>query len=114
MVMGTSYLFSHLRKFGLKMHVGSGTTASKTEAMYYPTSMGSCEGGDTTAFTVSGLRGKDLGFVSFTKEFKYLGPIVHSSLTSDSGQRPLEPPGACLETSASRGPSEARFIWSSR
>ena len=40
MVTGTSYLFSHLRKFGLKMHVGSGTTASKTEAMYYPTSMG--------------------------------------------------------------------------
>ena len=39
MVTGTSYLFNHLRKFGLKMHVGSGTTASKTEAMYYPTSM---------------------------------------------------------------------------
>ena len=30
MVTGTSYLFNHLRKFGLKMHVGSGTTASKT------------------------------------------------------------------------------------
>ena len=35
MVTGISYLFKHLRKFGLKMHVGSGTTASKTEAMYY-------------------------------------------------------------------------------
>ena len=84
MVTGTSYLSNHLRKFGLKMHVGSGTTASKTEAMYYPTSMGSCEGGDTTAFTVSGLRGKDLGFVGFTKEFKYLGSIVPSSLTSNA------------------------------
>jgi len=36
MVTGASYLFNHLRKFGQKMHVGSGTTASKTEAMYYP------------------------------------------------------------------------------
>ena len=46
MVMGISYLSNYLRKFGLKMHVGSGTTASKTEAMYYPTSMVSCEDGD--------------------------------------------------------------------
>ena len=52
--------------------------------MYYPTSMESYEDGDTTTFTVSGLRGEDLGFVSFTKEFKYLGSIVHSSLTYDA------------------------------
>ena len=39
MVMGKFYLFN-LRKFGLKMHVGSGTTAPKTEAMYYPASTG--------------------------------------------------------------------------
>ena len=84
MVTGISYLFSHLRKFGLKMHVRAGTTASKTEAMYYPTGMGSYVDGDTTTFTVSGLRGEDLGFVSFTKEFKYLGSVVHSSLTSDA------------------------------
>ena len=52
--------------------------------MYYPTSMESYEDGDTTMLTVFGLRGEDLGFVSFTKEFKYLGSIVHSSLTSDA------------------------------
>ena len=34
MVTGASYLFNHLLKFGLKMHVGSDATASKTEAMY--------------------------------------------------------------------------------
>ena len=73
-----------MRKFGLKMHVGSGTRASKTEAMYYPTSTGSYEGGDTTLFTVSGPSGEDLGFVSFTREFRYLGSTVHSSLTSDA------------------------------
>jgi len=45
MVTGTFYLFNHLRNFGLKIHAGSGTTASKTEAMYYPASMGSYEDG---------------------------------------------------------------------
>jgi len=84
MVTGKSCLFNHLRKFGLKMHVGSGTAASKTEAVSYPASTGPYEDGDTTPFTVSRPDGKDLGFVSFTKEFKYLGPIVHSSLTSDA------------------------------
>ena len=32
MVTGKLCLFKHLRKFGLEIHVGSGTTASKTEA----------------------------------------------------------------------------------
>jgi len=84
MVTGTSYLFNHLRKFGLKMHVGSGATASKTEAMYYPPTRLSYDDGDTTPFTVFGPNGEGLGFVSFTKEFKYLGSLVHHSLTSDA------------------------------
>ena len=40
--------------------------------------------GDTTPFTVSGPGGEYLGFVGFTKELRYLGQIVHSSLTSDA------------------------------
>ena len=84
MVTRTSYLFNHLRKFGLKMRVGSGNTASKTETIFYPTSTGSNEDGDTTPFMVSGPGGEDLGFVSFFKDFKYLGSIVHSSLTSEA------------------------------
>ena len=57
--------------------------------MYYATSMGSYEDGDTTPFTVPGPGGEDPGFVSFTKELKYLGSIVHSSPTSntDVGKR---------------------------
>ena len=67
------------------MHIGPGTTASKTGAMYYPTSTGSYEDSDTTPFTVSGPGGEDPGFVSFTKELKYLGSIVQSSLAPDAG-----------------------------
>ena len=72
-----------MRKFGLKMQLGSGTTASKTEAIYYPSSTGSYEVGDATLLTVPGPGGEDLGFVSFTKESRYFGSIVRSSLTSD-------------------------------
>ena len=69
------------------MHVGSGTTASKIDAMYYPTSTGSYEDGDTAPFRVSGPGGKYPGFVSSTKELKYLGPIVHPPLMSDADVR---------------------------
>ena len=31
-----SYLYSHLSKFWLMMHVGCGDVLSKTEAMYFP------------------------------------------------------------------------------
>ena len=57
MMTGTSYLLSHLRKFDLKINAGSGTTASKTEAVYYPTSAGSYENGDTTPLVVFGPGG---------------------------------------------------------
>ena len=35
LVTSTSYRYSHLSKFGLMMHVGSGDVVSKTEAMYF-------------------------------------------------------------------------------
>ena len=73
-VTGTPHLFNQMLKFSLKMRVGSGTAALKTEAMNYPAGMGSYEDGDTTPFMVSGPGGEDLGFVSFTKEFKAWNP----------------------------------------
>ncbi len=82
-------LFNHLRKFGLLMHVGNGSVLSKTEteAMYFPSpvhelntrlriprvSMSSMSTGLPVA-----------GFIDFTQEFKYLGSIIHSSLTSEA------------------------------
>ena len=69
MVTGKSYIFSLLHKFDLEMRVGSGTTASKTEAVHYSASTGPCEDGDTAPFTVPGPVGKDHSFVDFTKEF---------------------------------------------
>ena len=56
--------------------------------MYYPASTGPCKDGDTAPFAVAGSGEEDLGFVSFTKEFKHLGSIVHSSRVSLSQLNP--------------------------
>jgi hypothetical protein len=78
MVKATEYLYHHLRRFGLLMHIGRGNTASKTEAMYFPPPRKPSDSGDQTNFAVAD------GFVSFTTEFRYLGSIIHQSLTSDA------------------------------
>jgi hypothetical protein len=84
LVIGANYLFNHLKRFGLLMHIGrgikdqAGFEPSKTEAMYFPGPRETQESGDTSNFTV------DAGWVSFTTDFKYLGSIINSSLTSNA------------------------------
>jgi hypothetical protein len=82
--LGTSYLFNHLRRFGLMMHIGVDTTLSKTESMYFPPPRVDYSNADTSRFDIRNSDGSTVGFVDFTKEFKYLGTIVDSSLTSDA------------------------------
>jgi hypothetical protein len=79
LIRGSNHIFSHLRKFGLLMHVGRGGTASKTEAMYFPSPRQRYTDGNTSNFPVD-----DTGSVSFTESFRYLGSIIHYSLTSDA------------------------------
>jgi exonuclease III len=78
LITGSNYLFHQLARFGLNMHIGHGTTASKTEAMYFPARHNKYEDGDTSNFDVSD------GFVSFVPEFKYLGSLTHFSTASDT------------------------------
>ena len=82
--VGASYLYDHLRKFGLQVHVGSGSTASKTEAMYIPPPRVDYSAADTSRFNIVDGAGLPAGFVDFTTEFKYLGSILHHSLTSEA------------------------------
>ena len=82
--IGASYLYNHLRRFGLQVHVGSGNTASKTEAMYFPPPRSLYSTADTSRFKVLNNEGLPIGFIDFTEEFKYLGSIIHYSLTSDA------------------------------
>lgn len=78
MVEGSTYLFKHLERFGLHMHVGRGATASKTEAVYFPPPRAPHAAGDQSDFPLLD------GFISFTDKFTYLGSILHNSLTSDA------------------------------
>ena len=45
-----NYIFDHLRKIGLCMHVGRGDAASKTVAMYFPPPRTAYEAVDTSRF----------------------------------------------------------------
>jgi len=78
LIVGTRYLYAHLRKFGLTMHVGRGGAKSKTEAMYIPGARSAKSDGDASPFAV------DDGLVSFCTEFKYLGSIIAQSLRADA------------------------------
>ena len=60
------------------MHVGRGDTSSKTEAMYFPPPRTAYEAADTSQFYVDGT-----GFIDFCEKSKYLGSILHYSLTSE-------------------------------
>ena len=66
------------------MHIGVDTTLSKTEAMYFPPPRADYSNADTSRFDTRNADGFTTGFVDFTKEFKYLGSIIDSSLTSDA------------------------------
>jgi hypothetical protein len=84
LITGSSYLYNHLRKFGLLMHIGNGAVPSKTEAMYFPPPRVEYSAADTSRIDVCDNNGAPVGFVDFTKEFKYLGSIVHYSLSSEA------------------------------
>ncbi len=62
------------------MHIGVDTTLSKSEAMYFPPPRVDYSTADTSRLYIIST----VGFVDFTKEFKYLGSIIGSSLTSDA------------------------------
>ena len=59
------------------MHVGRGNAASKTEAMYFPPPRMAYEAANTSRFYID-----DTGFIDFCEKFKYLGSMLHYSLTS--------------------------------
>jgi hypothetical protein len=82
--LGASYLLNHLRRFGLMMHIGVDISLPKTEAIYFPPPRAGYSNADAPRFDIRNADSSTVGFVDFTKEFKYLGSIIDSSLFSDS------------------------------
>jgi exonuclease III len=78
LIAGANCLYQGFLRFGLHMHIGRGTTDSKTEAMYCPARSNKYEEGDTSNFVVAD------GFIHFCEDFKYLGAIISNTLTSDA------------------------------
>ena len=54
------------------------------KAMYIPPPRVNYSAADTSRFNIVDGAGLPVGFVDFTPEFKYLGSILHHSLTSDA------------------------------
>ena len=79
MQVGMTYMIKHLSRFGLNVHVGEGTTASKTECMFFPKPRMPADGEDQSDIIVT----EDGGFISFVKVFRYLGTHIGQSLDSD-------------------------------
>jgi hypothetical protein len=77
-------VYAHLLHFGLTMHIGFGTTPSKTEAMFFPPPRRLYSKAKTSRLNVLDGTGNAIGFIDFTTEFKNLGSIDHHSLTSDA------------------------------
>jgi hypothetical protein len=66
------------------MQIDSGATPSTTEAIYFPAPERLYSDADTSRRDVFDYLGNPVDFIDFTTEFKYLGSIVHHSLTSDA------------------------------
>ena len=78
MEVGMTYMIKHLSRFGLMVHVGRGTTSSKTECMFFPRPREPADGADQSDITVT----DDSGFISFVKKFRYLGSHIGQNLDS--------------------------------
>jgi hypothetical protein len=66
------------------VHIGVDTTLSKSEAMYFSPPRVDYSNADTYRFGIRNADDSTVDFVDFTKEFKHLGSIIDSPITSDA------------------------------
>jgi hypothetical protein len=79
LIKATRIINNLLQRLGMKMHIGSGNKASKTEAMFIPGHGRHYEEADTSRFFV-----EEDGFVDFTTSFSYLGSKITSDCKDDA------------------------------
>ena len=95
MVRGANVVKAHFARFGLIMHHGTEKAGSKTEAIYFPPALNSpVSDGSSDESRTEGLDGfeddeanfdlKTGGYISYTKEFKYLGSIITQDLRDNT------------------------------
>ncbi len=74
-------LNNHFTRLGLKMHLGSDSSKSKSEAMYFPASLKEAK---MQTELPGDLTFPDGSRIHFTKSFKYLGSVVTPCLNEDT------------------------------
>ena len=77
-------LNEHFTRFGFIMHLGSESTKSKSEAMYFPPSLTQARDDLANNRLPEDILLPDNKKVHFTKSFKYLGSIITPLLNEDS------------------------------
>ena len=81
----TQALFSHLAKFGLKMHVGTATEKSKSVAMYFPATLKEAQDLNKTKSLLPDIKlNNNTNQIHFVQNFKYLGSIISNDLKEDT------------------------------
>ena len=81
----TQALFSHLAKFGLKMHVGTVTETSKSVAMYFPATLKEAQDLNKTKSLLPDIKlNNNTNQIHFVQNFKYLGSIISNDLKEDT------------------------------
>jgi hypothetical protein len=76
MAKGAEILRKHMERFGLIMHIGRGGKKLKIEAVFFPPPGTEAPPKDVAQFGVE----NDLGYIAFTKKFKYLGSLFNTDL----------------------------------
>jgi hypothetical protein len=79
MEKGTEILRKHMAQFGLFMHYGKDGNKSKTEAVSFPPPGEEAALEDVKKFGIE----NDLGYITFTSKFKYLGSLFNTDLRDD-------------------------------
>jgi len=81
----TQALFSHLAKFGLKMHVGTATEKSKSVAMYFPATLKEAQEQNKTKSLLPDIKlNNNTNCIHFVQDFKYLSSIISNDLKEDT------------------------------
>jgi len=81
----TQALFTHLAKFGLRMHVGTAAEKSKSVAMHFPATLKETQEQNKNKKILPDIQlNSNTNLIHFAQEFKYLGSIISNDLKEDN------------------------------
>jgi hypothetical protein len=79
---GAQKIHDHFAHFGLQMHVGNASTKSKTEAMFFPTTLQEAESSITCPGDL--ILNNGTNKIHFSKKFRYLGATITPEINENA------------------------------